>query len=53
MNYFKSKLIYFDKPESQSRVKKKHESEVSCHITMISVISGLFHTSSFTTLVSS
>ncbi len=37
--YFKSRLIYFHKPEG---VKIKPESEISSHITLKSVISGLF-----------
>ena len=39
--YFKSRLIYFHEPEL---VKIKPESEISCHNTLTSVISGLFHT---------
>ncbi len=39
--YFKSRLIYF---HSQRKVKIKPESEMSSHITLLSVISGLFHT---------
>ncbi len=38
--YFMSKLIYFHEPEA--RVKIKPESEISSHITLTSVISGLF-----------
>ncbi len=40
--YFTRRLIYFHEPEA--RVKIKPESEISCHITLTSVISGLFHT---------
>ncbi len=36
-----SRLIYFHEPEA---VKIKPESEISSHITLTSVISGLFHT---------
>ncbi len=39
--YFKSRLIYFHEPEAS---ENKPESEISCHITLTSVISGLFHT---------
>ncbi len=39
--YFTSRLIYFT---SQRRVKIKPKSEISCHNTLTSVISGLFHT---------
>ncbi len=42
VKYFKSKLIYFHEP--RARVKIKPESEISSHITLPSVISGLFHT---------
>ncbi len=38
--YFTNRLIYFQEPEP---VKIKPESEISCHITLTSVISGLFH----------
>ncbi len=38
--YLKSRLIYFQEPES---MKIKHENEMSSHITLRSVISGLFH----------
>ncbi len=38
---FMSRLVYF---MSQRRVKIKPESEISCHITPTSAISGLFHT---------
>ncbi len=38
--YFTSRLIYFHEPEG---VKIKPESEISSHITLVSVISGLFH----------
>ncbi len=41
VKYFMSRLIYFT---SQRRVKIKPESEISSHITQMSVISGLFHT---------
>ncbi len=36
-----SRLIYFHETEG---VKIKPESEISCHITLMSVISGLFYT---------
>ncbi len=39
--YFMSRLIIFTEPEA---VKIKPEGEKSCHITLTSVISGLFHT---------
>ncbi len=38
VKYFTSRLIY-----SQEPVKIKPESEISSHITLTSVISGLFH----------
>ncbi len=38
--YFTSRLIYFHKPEA---VKIKPESEISSHITLTSLISGLFY----------
>ncbi len=38
--YFTSRLICFHEPEA---VKKKPESDISCHITLTSVISGLFY----------
>ncbi len=38
--YFKSMLIYFQEPEVS---EKKPESEISSHITLTSVISGIFH----------
>ncbi len=41
VKYFMSRLIYFREPEG---VKIKPESEISSHITLMSVISGLFHT---------
>ncbi len=41
VKYFKSRLIYFQEPKI---VKIKPESEISSHITLRSVISGLFHT---------
>ncbi len=41
VKYFMSRLIYFT---SQRQVKLKLESEISSHITLTSVISGLFHT---------
>ena len=37
--YFMSNLNYFHEPEA---VKIKSESEISSHITLTSVISGLF-----------
>ncbi len=37
--YFMSRLIYCHEPEA---VKIKPESKISCHITLMSVISGLF-----------
>ncbi len=40
VKYFMSRLIYF---MSQSLVKIKPESKTSSHITLTSVISGLFH----------
>ncbi len=40
--YFKSRLIYFHRG-----VKIKPESEISCHNTLTSVISGFFHTRYF------
>ncbi len=39
--YFISRLIYFQEPEAS---EIKPESEISCHNTLTSVISGLFHT---------
>ncbi len=39
--YFTSRLIYFHKPE-ESEIKP--ESEISSHIILTRVISGLFHT---------
>ncbi len=42
VKYFKSRLIYFHEPKA--RVKIKPVSEISSHITLKSVISGLFHT---------
>ncbi len=39
--YFMSMLIYFQEPEG---IKIKPESEISSHITLTSIISGLFHT---------
>ena len=41
VKYFTSRLIYFHEPKG---VKIKPESEISSHITLTSVISGLFHT---------
>ena len=38
--YFKSRLIYFHKPEAS---EIKPESEISSHITLTGVISGLFY----------
>ncbi len=38
VKYFTSRLVYFHE------VKIKPESEISCHITLKRVISGLFHT---------
>ncbi len=38
--YFMSRLIYLHEPEA---VKIKPESEISSHITLTSVISGLFY----------
>ncbi len=38
--YFMSRLIYFH----ELGVKIQPESEISCHITLTSVISGLFYT---------
>ncbi len=46
--YFKSRLIYFHKPG----VKIKPESEISCHNTLTSVISGYSTLDIFTTVVS-
>ncbi len=46
--YFKSRLIYFHKPG----VKIKPESEISCHNTQTSVISGYSTLDIFTTVVS-
>ncbi len=43
VKHFMSRLIYFHEPE-ESEIKP--ESEISCHITLMSVISGLFHTRS-------
>ncbi len=41
VKYFKIRLLYF----TQGRVKiKPDETEISSHITLLSVISGLFHT---------
>ncbi len=42
VKYFMTKLINFHEPEA--RVKIKPESEISSHITLVSVTSGLFHT---------
>ncbi len=39
--YFMSRQIYF---MSQRQVKIKPESEITSHTTLMSVISGLFHT---------
>ncbi len=39
--YFMSRLIYFHEPQAS---ENKPESEISSHITLMSVISGLFHT---------
>ncbi len=39
--YFKSRLIYFHEPVA---VKIKPENEISCHFTLTSIISDLFHT---------
>ncbi len=47
--YFMSRLFIFT---SQRQVKIKPESEISCHITLTSVISGLFALDTFTTVVS-
>ncbi len=40
VKYFTSRLIYFHEPKG---VKIKPESEISSHITLKSVISGLFY----------
>ncbi len=40
VKYFMRRLIYFT---SQRRVKIKAESEISCHIAPVNVISGLFY----------
>ncbi len=40
--YFMSKLIYFHQRRVK-RVKIKPESEISSHITLTSVLSGLFY----------
>ncbi len=42
VKYFMSRLIYFQEPESK----------ISCHITLMSVISGLSTLYTFTTVVS-
>ena len=42
LKYFMSRLIYYI---SQKQVKIKTESAISSHITLLSKISGLFHTS--------
>ncbi len=41
VKYFMSRQIYFHEPEAS---EIKPESEISRHITLLSVISGLFHT---------
>ncbi len=41
MAKYLSRLIYFHEPEA---AKIQPESEISCHITLTSVICGLFHT---------
>ncbi len=48
VKYFTSRLIYFHEPKA-SEIKPK--SEISSHITLMSVISGLFHTRYFTGVV--
>ncbi len=48
--YFRSRLTYFQEPEG---VKIKPESEIYCHNTLTSVISGLFHTRNFHLTLSS
>ncbi len=40
VKYFRSRLIYSHEPEVS---EIKPESEISSHITLMSVISGLFH----------
>ncbi len=47
VNYFMSRPIYFHEPEA---VKIKPESEISCRITLMSIIIGLFYTRYLRTL---